>query len=146
MRTLISVVVLTGAVTIRVPGQQAPATPVATVEAFDLALAGADTAAALRLLAPDVVVFESGGVEASREEYRHHHLSVDIEYASSVAKEVLSRRADESGDVAWVLTESRWTGTFRERAVDSRSAETMVLRRTAEGWRIVHIHWSSRRQ
>ena len=25
------------------------------------------------------------------------------------------------------------------------STETMVLRKAADGWKIVHIHWSSRR-
>lgn len=125
---------------------QQPGSPAQVVEAFDRALATADTAAALRVLARDVVIFESGGVEASRDEYRRHHLPSDIAYASSVTKEVLSRRSGESGDVAWVLSESRWTGTFRDRAVDARSVETMMLRRTPEGWRIVHIHWSSRRQ
>jgi ketosteroid isomerase-like protein len=29
--------------------------------------------------------------------------------------------------------------------VNSITLETMVLRRDADGWRIVHIHWSSRK-
>ena len=31
------------------------------------------------------------------------------------------------------------------RSVDSFDTETMVLHRSQEGWRIVHIHWSSHR-
>ena len=116
-----------------------------TVQAFHAALAAGDSAKALSLLAPDVVIFESGGVEASRDEYRSHHLPADMEFSRSVTREITSERYGSSGDVAWVLTESRSTGTFRGQPIDSRGVGTMLLRRTPEGWRITHIHWSSRR-
>ena len=38
------------------------------------------------------------------------------------------------------------TGQMGEREINSQGTETMVLRRSDDGWRIVHIHWSSRRQ
>ena len=38
----------------------------------------------------------------------------------------------------------RTTGQFNGRAVDRLTTETMVLKRLADGWRIHHIHWSSR--
>jgi ketosteroid isomerase-like protein len=116
-----------------------------TVHAFHAALAAGDSATALSLLALDVVIFESGGVEASRDEYRSHHLPADMEFAQSVSREITSERSGSAGDVAWMLTESHSTGTFRERPIDVRGVETMLLRHTADGWRIVHIHWSSRR-
>jgi ketosteroid isomerase-like protein len=116
-----------------------------TVHAFHAALAAGDSATALSLLAPDVVIFESGGVEASRDEYRSHHLPADMEFSRSVTREITNERSGSSGDVAWVLTESHATGTFRDRPINSRGVGTMLLRRTADGWRIVHIHWSSRR-
>jgi ketosteroid isomerase-like protein len=118
---------------------------VETVHAFHAALAAGDSATALSLLAPDVVIFESGAVEASRDEYRSHHLPADMEFSQSVSREITSERSGSAGDVAWMLTESHSTGTFRERPIDVRGIETMLLRRTADGWRIVHIHWSSRR-
>ena len=121
------------------------ATPEETVHAFHTALAAGDSATALALLAPDGVIFESGGVEASRDEYRSHHLPADMEFAQAVTREVTSQQSGSGGEVAWVLTESRTVGTFRERPVHSRGVETMLLLRTLEGWRIAHIHWSSRR-
>jgi hypothetical protein len=42
------------------------------------------------------------------------------------------------------MTEGRTTGRFNDRAVDRLTAETMVLTRGTDGWRIRHIHWSSR--
>jgi hypothetical protein len=35
-------------------------------------------------------------------------------------------------------------GRIGDRDVDSNGVETMVLVHTPDGWRIRHIHWSSR--
>src|SRR5215213_3158504 len=51
---------------------------------FHKALAAADSATALRLLAADATILESGYFE-SRSEYRSHHLAEDIEFARAVA-------------------------------------------------------------
>ncbi|MBI2404010.1 MAG: nuclear transport factor 2 family protein [Gemmatimonadetes bacterium] len=126
-------------------GQQPPATASAAVDAFHRALQQGDSATALSLLAPDVVVFESGTRQLSREEYRSHHLGADMAFEGATATEVVARRAGEAGEVAWVLSETRTMGTFRGREVDRSGVETMLLRRTADGWRIVHVHWSARR-
>ena len=57
----------------------------------------------------------------------------------------MTRRAgDASGEVAWITSEGRTTGEFNGRAVDRLTVETMLLRRHGDGWRIHHIHWSSR--
>ena len=115
-----------------------------TVQRFHDALAAGDSAAALRLLAPEVVIFEEGGVESSREEYREHHLQADIEFSRATKLEVLDRHSAVMDRVAWVLTQGRVAGTFRDRTVDSDLVETMVLEAAADGWKIRHIHWSSR--
>lgn len=47
-------------------------------------------------------------------------------------------------DAAWVLTRSETSGTFRGKEIDLLGAESVLLRRGEHGWRIVHIHWSSR--
>jgi ketosteroid isomerase-like protein len=124
---------------------QAPDSPAAVVNAFHAAQAAGDSLESLEFLAPDAVIYESGGVEASRDEYRAHHLGIDVAFAAATRREIVDQRVGAAGDVAWVLTQSRVTGRFRERDVDSRGVETMLLRQTPGGWRIVHIDWSSRR-
>jgi ketosteroid isomerase-like protein len=124
-------------------GQEAPS-PDDVVRAFHEALAAGDSVTALGLLAEDVVIYESGGVEASREEYRSHHLPADMAFASATEREVTLERSGESGDLAWVLSRSRTTGIFRQRVIGSLGAETMLLVRTSDGWKIRHIHWSAR--
>jgi ketosteroid isomerase-like protein len=120
-----------------------PSGPQEVVAAFHEALARGDSARVTELLAPGVIIFESGGAEVSREEYTSHHLGADMEFAKATKEEVVDRQAGEAGDAAWVLTRSRTTGTFRDKPVDLHGTETMLLRKTADGWRIVHIHWSS---
>ena len=45
--------------------------------------------------------------------------------------------------MAWIASEGRTTGTYKGKALDLVTTETMVLRRSGHGWKIVHIHWSS---
>ena len=114
------------------------------VDAFHAALSRGDTEGASALLAPDVMVLESGGAERSREEYRSHHLGSDSAFAAATEAEVLRRSGAVEGDVAWIASEGRVRGEFNGRAVDRLTTESMVLVRREGGWVIQHIHWSSR--
>lgn len=116
----------------------------AVVDAFHAALKQGDAAAALTLLDPEAMIFEEGGAERSREEYASHHLGADAAFAAATEATVARRSGRADGDVAWITSEGRTTGQFNGRAVDRLTVETMVLRRHADGWRIHHIHWSSR--
>lgn len=116
---------------------------VQVVERFHDALARGDSAAALALLAEDARILESGGVE-TREEYSAHHLPADMAFATTVERERGPLRIQVRGDVAWATSTSRARGTFREREIDSRGAELVVLSRSGGQWLIEAIHWSSR--
>ena len=115
----------------------------ATVDAFHAALHRGDTRAAAALLADDALIFEAGGAERSKAEYAAHHLPADAEFTRSVSSVVTRRAANSSGTLAWVASEGRTTGTYKAKALDLLTTETMLLRRTGSGWKIVHIHWSS---
>lgn len=112
------------------------------VAGYHEALHRGDSVHALRLLAPDAVILEGGGVE-TREQYRGHHLPADIGFARAVPSERGAIRVVVRGDVAWASSTSTSKGTFRGRAINSRGAELMVLRREGSQWLIQAIHWSS---
>ena len=120
------------------------AAAVATVEHFHALLARGDSSAAVRLLAADLTVLESGDVE-SRSEYLAHHLGADMEFAKAVATERKLIRFARDGNAAWTTSSSVSHGQFRGRKIDSRGAELVILTRSGSGWIIRSIHWSSRR-
>jgi ketosteroid isomerase-like protein len=115
----------------------------ATVNGFQNALSSGDSAAALALLAPDAVILESGGIE-TRSEYRSHHLSGDVSFARAVKSVRSQLKVTVSGTTAWTTSTSTTQGDYNGRAINSTGAESMVLSKTAAGWRIRQIHWSSR--
>ena len=118
--------------------------PVLTVDAFHAAMGKGDAAGVADLLVDDAVIFEQGGAESSKAEYVEAHLPGDIAYSQGMTDTITSRRSTVEGRVAWVLTQGRTTGAYEGKTVDRLTTETMVLKKVKGGWRIVHIHWSSR--
>lgn len=115
-----------------------------TVGRWRAALQAGDSAAALALLSPDVIILENGDVETG-DEYRAHHLSADIEFVRATQSVHSATRVVRAGDVAWATSTSTTRGQFRGRTIDSVGAELIVLTRSPAGWRIRAIHWSSHR-
>lgn len=137
------------------PKPATPAAPVATisdqakpavavVEQFSAAMHAGDLDGAGALLADDVIILESGVAEHSRTEYLAGHAIHDAAFLKTAHSQVKQRTARVDGDMAWVGTESELHATKDGKAMTLLSTETMVLKQTLAGWRIVHIHWSSR--
>lgn len=131
----------------------APATPTPlatgltaeqTADEFHQALTSGDSKTALALLDDNVQIFEQGWVERSRSEYAGHHLPSDMAFSAATKRTQTKRASLSEGESAYVTTEGTVSGTFKGKAVNSITLETMVLRKAADGWKIVHIHWSSR--
>lgn len=112
-------------------------------DAFSTALRAGDLATVERLLAPDALVLESGGAERSRAEYMEKHAPADAAFLAAATVDAVSARVEVVGELAWIASETRLHYTKDGTKNILASTETMVLRRTAEGWRIAHIHWSS---
>ena len=96
------------------------------------------------LLDPGVPVLESGGSERDRAHYLAEHAQADANYMKDARQQLRYRQARIVGDMAWVGTESITTHDKDGKPSSSLSTETMLLKKTAQGWKIVHIHWSSR--
>lgn len=113
------------------------------VDAFHGALQAGNQAAAAALIASDALVYESGRAERSRTEYASHHLAADAAFAKATTRTITRRSGHIDNDVAWIATEAKTSGTYKDRPINGVSTETMVLRRSGGSWQIVHIHWSS---
>jgi ketosteroid isomerase-like protein len=125
------------------PAAFAAAGPAETVEAFHRAMTGPDQKAVLAYLADDVDVFEQGFVDASRQDYARNSLTAEMAFASKTKREVQSQQSSASGDLAFVETLSRTRGSFAKDPVDVSGAETMILRKEGDDWKIIHIHRSA---
>lgn len=123
---------------------QPPADAAKVVDAFHAALRRGDTSAASAQLSDAALIFEAGGAERSRAEYAAAHLAGDAAFAQAVGSELTRRAGGAAGALAWVASEGRTRGRYKDRDVDRITTETMVLRRQAGSWKIVHVHWSSR--
>jgi len=117
------------------------------VARFRDAISAGDSATALSMLSPDVLVLESGDVETFAQ-YRTHHLGADIAFARAVPGVHSALAVQVAGSAAWVTSTSVTQGTFQGRAVNSAGAELMVLTRSTQAapWLIRAIHWSSHRR
>ena len=116
--------------------------PTGIVTAFHEALKSGDREATLELLLPETLILEAGRAQTV-EEYAAHHLAADMAFSQATSREILEQHDQTVEDVAWVVTRSRTTGSFKESEVDSTGVETVVLHHVKAGWRIAHIHWSS---
>lgn len=119
--------------------------PVAQVEAFHKALQTGDREGALSRLSEKVQIFESGWVERSKAEYAAHHLNSDIAFSKVVKSETSDVTVIVEGALAVVTSQGTAKGTFEGKPVDMINLETMGLQRADGSWKIVHIHWSSRK-
>lgn len=111
------------------------------MDAFHSALRAGDRALALSLLSPDVLVFEMGMVDVSREAYAATHLQADIEAAGQFRRQLLSRQSGGAGDSRWMLS-TYCLSTNENDPAPLTVVETIILRRTRTTWHIEHLHWS----
>lgn len=91
-----------------------------------------------------VTVFEGGSVERGWPAYRDEHLAPEIRELSDRRlrfDEVLVRLA---GSTAWATGRYTLSATRDGERVSADGLATMVFRKRAGRWRLVHVHMSSR--
>jgi ketosteroid isomerase-like protein len=115
------------------------------VEQFHAALAAGDSAKAMSLLADDVMILESGAVQ-TRADYLGGHLGADMKASQGSKAERTLVKVTIMGDAAYVVSRSLTPATGAQGSTGSETAELVVLSKSATGWKIRAIHWSSRRR
>jgi hypothetical protein len=109
---------------------------------FAAAMKQGDSELVHQVLDTNVLIFESGNIESSLEEYASHHLEADIAFMEDIDKEIISQTLIEDSNLVIISTSYRMFGTYKDQEFDKTSLETLVLRQMHDGWKIVHIHWS----
>ncbi len=121
-----------------------PLTAVQTADSLYTGLKLGDTELVRTILDPAVLIFESGGMESSLEEYASHHMGADMTFMANMSREIISRKVLKQDEICVIATQARLFGTYHDKEIDITSDETLVLERKEQGWRVTHIHWSSR--
>lgn len=120
------------------------AEPVRVVDAFSAAIKAVKLKEAGDMLDPKVLILESGSSERSRDEYLGGHAIADAAFMQNAQMQLRYRQARVDGNMAWVASEGLLQASKDGKPLAMLSTETMLLRKGAQGWKIVHIHWSSR--
>ena len=92
----------------------------------------------------DLGYIDAATWQRSRDEYLGGHATHDAAFLKDAHIQITRRTARMEAAIAWVGTESELHATKAGKPLTLLSTETMVLKNTSAGWRIVHIHWSSR--
>ena len=123
--------------------------PAEVATAYLSAMESGDLEAAEALFAAQSSVFESGGQEGDWQHYREHHLGPELAELEtfSISRGEPEVQESQDGTMAFVA----WPIEYRialedQRVVESVGTVTFVLVREGNGFRIRHLHWSSRRQ
>lgn len=117
---------------------------VAAVSGFHNALTEGDSVKAISFLASDVMVLESG-VAQTRADYLGHHLGADMKASKNSTGERTVSQVTVVGTAAYLVATTFTPGTTAN-PQGSDMVELMVLSKSAAGWQIRAVHWSSRRR
>ena len=108
---------------------------------FENAIVENNSEVASKLLHDDVVILEGNNSE-SKEQYLSHHFHSDGRFLSAMDRELISEQITIEGNVAWVSSQTKMTGTYNKREIDQTSLELAVLKKENGEWKIIALHWS----
>ena len=95
---------------------------------------------------PDVTIYEGTGINNGWADYRDRHLGPELkafenlQFGHTETKVTLM----PGGESAYATSRYTIKAKMGERELDSEGLETLVLVKTADGWKIRHSHTSSR--
>ncbi len=129
--------------------QTAEPAPVEVARSYFEAMDRKNLAAAEALFASSSSIFETGGNEGDWTHYRDHHIGAELDAIEHFETTLGEPESESSADgtmafVAWPIEYQISLKDGRE--INSRATVTFVLVDVGEGFRIRHLHWSSRRQ
>lgn len=117
------------------------------VNGFEAALEQGDLKSLEEFLAPDLIVYEEGHAEMSRDQYLKEHAPAD---AQALKRRTIIGQPDARTSIhnGWALRTVKSVSEMAPRKSGDpvrrySNTETLVLRERGGIWQIQHIHWSS---
>ena len=129
---------------------QAGGDDAASVEAwlkgYDAAFLSKDLSKIAAYYHPDVTIYEGAGINNGWADYRDRHLGPELkafenlEFAHSDTKVTVL----PGGESAYAVSRYTIKAKMGDRMLDNEGLETLLLLKTADGWKIRHSHTSGR--
>ena len=119
----------------------------AWLKGYDAAFNAKDLEKLASFYHPDVTIYEGGGINNGWIDYRDRHLGPELKAFENLQFGHSNTRVTvlPGGQSAYATSEYSIKAKMRDREIDSRGLETLVLIKGADGvWRIRHSHTSSR--
>ena len=92
----------------------------------------------------DVLIIEGAGVDKGWQRYRDHHLAPELKAAKGLTYRYDNVRVEVAGDLAWSTFDYSLHAVIKGKPLDVAGKGTLILRRGADGWKIVHSHTSGK--
>jgi len=118
-------------------------TPEAKVAAYHQALLDGDIEAAGGMLSEDLLLYEDGIPETSRERYVGGHLKLDIAFSQGAKRTLENQTSWTEGNTSTICSTYDLKTRYKGKRYHLKTAETMTLKKKDGQWVIVHIHWSN---
>lgn len=93
---------------------------------------------------PNLLIIEGAGADRGWQRYRDHHLEPELAEAKDLRYRYSNLRVDVAGGLAWATFDYELRATIKETPLDIAGKGTLILRRTAGAWKIVHSHTSGK--
>lgn len=118
--------------------------PALVADALFAALQSGNAEAVKKILAEDVVILEGGHAQTSRIDYMSGHMKSDMAFLPNITNTILDRKVSQAGDLAWVITQSKTEGQYKDTVIDELSREMLVMKHDGHNWRVILIHWGEK--
>ncbi len=95
---------------------------------------------------PGARFIESGGQNKGLSDLVEHHVEPEGDVLEGLDLSFSNIETHVEGDFAWALADVEVRATVRKdgRVIHNRGHETFLFRRTADGWKVIHTHSSTR--
>ncbi len=116
------------------------------VNQYYAALESRSTSQMAKVVDPSLIVLEGTYKNVGWDDFRDHHIGPEMkEWKSFSTKDRKIVRAEEFGDMGYVIEELQFTMVLPKETVNLSGAETFILGKNENGaWRIRHVHSSAK--
>ncbi|MBI5202100.1 MAG: nuclear transport factor 2 family protein [Elusimicrobia bacterium] len=131
-----------------VAAEQKPEAPVLDVlSRYQAAMEARSMEKLAEVMHPDVLVLEGIYKNVGWLDYRDNHIGPEMkEWKEFKTLRRTVIEASVNGDAAYAVQEATYSIVTAEKTMTLAAAETFVLQKGPEGWKIKHVHFSGKRK